>query len=115
MSWELGLFVIIMAVGRENQDKHLLVFHLVDKAVFLADAARPLSCTVFLQGMGMACACVWMRLQFLQEGFCLLESHRFTFGKFGQAFQSIIRVVETICHNRNALTSPQQIHLVSAA
>ena len=44
--------VIIMSVGGQYENDYLIIVHLVDKAVFLGYAARPLSGAVARQAVG---------------------------------------------------------------
>lgn len=50
----MGLLVLVVAVGGEDEDDDFGVVDFVDEAVPLCDAAAPLACTVARQRLGFA-------------------------------------------------------------
>lgn len=65
--------VIIMSVGGQYENDYLIVVHLVDKAVFLGYAARPLSGAVARQAVGVAGAGGGIADKFIKQLYGFVE------------------------------------------
>lgn len=65
--------VVIMSVGGQYENDYLIIVHLIDKAVFLCYAARPLSGAVTRQTVGMAGAGGGIADKFIKQLYGFVE------------------------------------------
>lgn len=59
-------FVIIITISRENEHNDGVVVDSVNEAMLLRDLARPLTCAVAFQRLGMPRAGLGMKSQFVK-------------------------------------------------
>lgn len=74
---EMQSLVIVMAVGRYNQDYHFFIEDAIDETMFLRYLSAPTTFGLSFQWLWMASACLGMLCQFLDKVADLCECFRF--------------------------------------